>query len=78
MIVLVVPCGIVAGVVLIWLAFRSDGYKRDPLEAPPGPDWERTGERFTDPQSGETLDVWYRPRNGERAYVRVRSRQNRY
>jgi hypothetical protein len=57
---------------LIWLLFRSGGYKRRPLDAPPGPDWTLTGERFVDPKSGETLEVWMRPANGERAYVRAR------
>jgi hypothetical protein len=36
-------------------------------------DWRFTGERFLDPPSGETVEVWYRPRTGERAYVRPRA-----
>ncbi len=36
--------------VLIWLGFRGKGYKRHPLDAPPGPDWQPTGERFIDPR----------------------------
>jgi hypothetical protein len=59
-------------VVLIWLMFRSRGYKRYPLDAPPGPGWETTGERFFDPNTGEPLEVWFSPRTGERAYVRAR------
>jgi hypothetical protein len=58
--------------VLVWLLFRSGGYKRQPLDAPPGPDWEPTNERFVDPSSGETLAVWFHPPSGERAYVRMR------
>jgi hypothetical protein len=73
MIPVLIWCGIVAVPVLIWLLFRSGGYKRQPLDTPPGPDWEQTAERFVDPGSGETLDVWYCPRSGERAYVRSRS-----
>jgi len=65
-------CGIVAIPVLIWLFFRRGGYKRRPLDKPPGPGWELTAERFVDPQSGEALDVWFSPRTGERAYVRSR------
>jgi hypothetical protein len=57
---------------LIWLVFRSGGYKRQPLDAPPGPDWRKTGERFIDRKSGEELEVWMRPQSGERAYVRAR------
>lgn len=64
--------GILALVVLIWFLFRTAGYKREPLEAPPGPDWVRTDERFVDPSSGETLEVWFHPPSGERAYVRAR------
>jgi hypothetical protein len=59
-------------VVLIWFFFRSGGYKRRPLDAPPGPDWVKTDERFVDPSSGETLDVWFHPGSGQRAYVRAR------
>jgi hypothetical protein len=65
-------CIIVAAPLLIWLIFRGGGYKRRPLDAPPGPDWKPTGERFVDPTSGEALEVWIRPSNGERAYVRAR------
>jgi hypothetical protein len=60
--------------VLAWLLFRSGGYKRRPLDAPPGRDWTFTGERFIDPQSGELIEVWLEPRTGERAYVRAGSR----
>jgi len=64
--------GGLALVVLIWFLFRSRGYKRVPLDAPPGPGWVPTEERFVDPSSGETLDVWFHPDSGERAYVRAR------
>ena len=64
--------GLIALVVLIWLVFRKGGYKRQPLDAPPGPDWQKTEERFVDPSTGETLEVWFHPASGERAYVRAR------
>lgn len=57
---------------LIWMLFRNGGYKRRPLDAPPGPDWVKTQERYVDPASGETLDVWFHPRSGDRVYVRAR------
>jgi hypothetical protein len=60
------------GPILAWLLFRSCGYKRIPLDAPPGPGWVATGESFVDPTSGEALEVWLRPQSGERAYVRKR------
>jgi hypothetical protein len=66
------PLGVFLAVVLIWFFFRSGGYKRDALDAPPGPDWKPTGERFLDPRSGAMLEVWWLPRTGERAYVRGR------
>jgi len=67
------PLGLFAAVLLIWLIFRSGGYKRRPLDAPPGLDWSFTGERFVDPKSGDLLEVWYNPKNGERVYVADRS-----
>lgn len=66
-----IPFALAAAPLLIWLLFRKGGYKRIPLDAPPGADWRATGERFLDPTSGEMLEVWQSPRNGERAYVRA-------
>jgi hypothetical protein len=37
----------------------------------PDPHWQATGERFVDPQSGETLEVWFDPRDGESHYVKA-------
>jgi hypothetical protein len=31
--------------------------------------WQRTGERFQDPETGETVEVEYDPLTGERRYV---------
>ncbi|MGJ4940100.1 hypothetical protein ACQR1W_05955 [Bradyrhizobium sp. HKCCYLS1011] len=59
-------------VVLVWALFRQGGYKREPLDRPPGSGWVKTDERFVDPNSGETLEVWFHPARGERAYVRAR------
>ena len=70
------PVGIFAALILVWFFFRSSGYKRRPLDAPPGRDWVFTGERFLDPSYGEMLEVWRHPKTGERAYVRARSGQS--
>ena len=35
----------------------------------PGPGWQRTAERFIDPESGKTVTVYVRPVDGERMYV---------
>jgi hypothetical protein len=71
MIALLLPAGVFLAAILTWLVFRNGGYKRRPLDAPPGPDFRFTGERFLDPPTGEMVEVWYCPRTGERAYVRV-------
>ncbi len=71
--VLVVWIAIPAALFAIWFLFRSGGYKRRPLDAPPGRDWTFTGERFVDPSSGVLVEVWWNARRGERAYVRARS-----
>jgi hypothetical protein len=76
MIGFLLPVGIFIALLLIWLLFRSGGYKRRPLDDPPARDWNFTGERFLDPGSGEMLEVWHCPRTGERAYVRSRSGQS--
>jgi hypothetical protein len=68
------PAGFFLALILIWFFFRSGGYKRHPLDAPPGPEWKFTGERFLDPRSGLTVEVWLLPRTGERAYVRATTR----
>jgi hypothetical protein len=36
---------------------------------PPGPDWQRTDERFVDPETGRLVTVYVRPTTGERRYV---------
>jgi hypothetical protein len=37
--------------------------------APPGADWQATGERFVDPETGRLVTVYVRPKTGERRYV---------
>jgi hypothetical protein len=37
--------------------------------ASPGADWQRTSERFVDPDSGKTVTVYLQPGSGERQYV---------
>ncbi len=60
---------IILGPFVAWLLFRGPGYKRVPLDRPPGPAWIASGERFVDPRSGALVEVWSDPRSGERAYV---------
>jgi membrane protein implicated in regulation of membrane protease activity len=35
----------------------------------PGPDWQATGERFVDPETGKLVTVYDKPATGERRYV---------
>jgi hypothetical protein len=35
-------------------------------------DWQATGERFVDPESGKHMEVWYDPHSGERQYREIR------
>jgi hypothetical protein len=35
----------------------------------PGRGWTGTGERFVDPETGKTVDVFYNAASGERRYV---------
>ena len=36
--------------------------------------WQRTGERFEDHETGETVEVLYEPDSGERRYVKGKGR----
>jgi hypothetical protein len=66
---------IAAGWLIAWglilvggLAIERWRYK--PMsEARPGPDWQMTGERFIDPETGKIVTVYFHPRTGERRYV---------
>ena len=39
------------------------------LKRAPGPAWQRTAERFIDPQTGVAVTVYTDPASGERQYV---------
>ncbi|HTL20755.1 MAG TPA: hypothetical protein VL220_08565 [Steroidobacteraceae bacterium] len=54
---------------LIVIGTVFERWRYRPHDGRPGAGWEPTGERFEDPQSGETLRVFYDPRSGERRYV---------
>ena len=49
-------------------AFERWRYRSSP---PAGARWEPTGERFEDPTTGETMEVHYDRRSGERHYIRA-------
>lgn len=55
-------------VILVGILFERWRYRTPGSRAPAG--WQRTAERFVDPESGRTLTVYYDPASGERRYVR--------
>ena len=55
---------------LIVLGTAFERWRYRPNKARPGAGWEPTGERFEDPQTGQTMQVFYDSRSGERRYVR--------
>ena len=62
------PFAIAPAILLLGLLFERYVYKPIRLE-PPGPGWDRTAEKFTDPHSGQAVVVYYNVRTGERRYV---------
>jgi hypothetical protein len=54
---------------LIVLGTVFERWRCRPNNARPGADWQPTGERFEDPQTGKTVQVFYDSRSGERHYV---------
>jgi hypothetical protein len=61
------PVLILGSLVLAGTVFERH-YHRN-LTTSPGAGWERTEESFKDPSTGQMLDVWYNPNNGQRRYV---------
>ncbi len=59
---------IVGGSLTIGTIFERVFYK-PVLNERPGSGWTDTGERFVDPETGETVDVFYNAASGERRYV---------
>lgn len=62
------PFAVAPAILLLGLLFERYVYKPIRPE-PPGPGWDRTPEKFTDPRSGRTVVVYYNHRTGERRYV---------
>ena len=59
---------VMGGVITVGTACERVLYK-PLLRRTPGPGWVRTNERFVDPDTGKTVDVFYQPASGERQYV---------
>jgi hypothetical protein len=58
---------VIGTVILIGTVFERWRYRH--IEQPPNGPWQRTGERFLDPSTGDPVDVMFDPRTGERRYV---------
>jgi hypothetical protein len=59
----------VGGVTILGTLFERTLYKPVRTQSPLGPGWTRTKERFIDPESGKTVEVFYNATSGERQYV---------
>jgi hypothetical protein len=55
------------GLIVLGTVFERWRYRAN--NARPDADWQPTGERFEDPQTGKTVQVFYDSRSGERRYV---------
>jgi hypothetical protein len=64
-----VPIG-AGALVLLGTLFERHRYRRLG-DAPPGPGWTDTGERFRDPETDATVAVFFHAPSGERRYVRL-------
>ena len=62
---------IIGVIVLIGTLCERWRYRR--IEQAPKGDWQRTGEQFIDPSSGEPVEVLFDPRTGERRYCAAKS-----
>ena len=59
--------GLMLSAGIVWERWQ---YKK-PRTGAPEPGWQATGERFVDPASGKTVEVYFDPRNGESHYVQA-------
>jgi len=71
----VLRCFPAAGMLAVWAAILLVGllierWRYQKLAGrPPGPDWEKTDERFVDPETGKLVTVYFHPTTGERRYI---------
>ena len=59
---------LILGILIIASMLFERRYPRN-LSKSPGLGWERTSESFRDPSTGERIEVWFNPRDGQRCYV---------
>jgi hypothetical protein len=63
------------GVVLA-LAMVLERWRYQQRNDPEVGEWQETEERFVDPETGRTMQVFYQPVTGERRYVQVEVGEN--
>jgi len=63
--------GVMGVLILLGTLFERFRYRRL-ADAPPGPGWADTGERFRDPETDAQVAVYFHPQSGTRRYVRLR------
>ena len=52
-------------ILLVCIWFERWIYTKPPAD---GPQWQKTGEQFIDPASGQSMEVLYNPETGDRQY----------
>jgi uncharacterized membrane protein HdeD (DUF308 family) len=71
-----VLCGgiqtLLAGALLI-LGTVFERWRYNNKNASSDGEWQATGERFVDPETGKHMEVWYDPQSGERQYRELRN-----
>lgn len=55
--------------ILMLVAVLFERWRYHGLAASPPSGWEKTGERFEDPETGRVMDVMFHPASGARRYV---------
>jgi hypothetical protein len=67
---------LIGGAVIV-LATLFERWRYHNRNASDGADWQPTGERFVDPETGKNVEVLYDPQSGERRYRPIAGAQER-
>lgn len=69
------PLTIWGALLAVAVLFERWRYQKPPPGAEHG-NWQKTGEQFIDPESGQPMEVLYDPASGERRYVAAKGQNN--
>jgi hypothetical protein len=78
-----VGCFPAAGLLAVWaliflVGLAVERWRYKPIDdRAPKPDWQETGERFIDPETGKLITVYVQSSTGERRYVAAPSTLSR-